>query len=117
MTERTLTNFHLIKPLGDGTFGVGWAAVNNETGENVCVKVFKNLNEETEKSFETEIEFAQKVDHPNVLKTLGAGRDTIVKNGVPQDEDSYYIVSELAANGEAFDYVSDAGGLKPPQAR
>jgi serine/threonine protein kinase len=26
-------------------------------------------------------------------------------------------VSELAANGEAFDYVSDAGGLKPAQAR
>jgi serine/threonine protein kinase len=57
------------------------------------------------------------VNHPNVLRTLGAGRDQVIKRGVPADEDSYYIVSELAANGEAFDYVSDAGGLKHDQAR
>jgi hypothetical protein len=54
-----LNNFALLKPLGDGTFGVGWAAINTETSEKVCVKVFKNLNEDTVKTFETEIQFAQ----------------------------------------------------------
>jgi len=31
--------------------------------------------------------------------------------------DAFYIVSELAPNGEAFDYVEAAGGLSEPKAR
>jgi serine/threonine protein kinase len=56
--DRTLNNFALLKQLGDGTFGVGWAAIDTNTNDKVCVKVFKNLDEETEKTFETEINFA-----------------------------------------------------------
>jgi serine/threonine protein kinase len=56
--EKMLNNFALLKPLGDGTFGVGWAAINTETSEKVCVKIFKNLDEATVKTFETEIQFA-----------------------------------------------------------
>jgi hypothetical protein len=52
-----------------------------------------------------------------VIKTLGAGRDVVIKKGEAEDEECYYIVSELAANGEAFDYISEAGGLKHELAR
>lgn len=57
------------------------------------------------------------MNHPNVLRLLGAGRSSICKNGQSTGTDAFYIVSELADNGEAFDYVEAAGGLKPDQAR
>lgn len=41
---------------------------------------------------------------------MGAGRSQVVKGG-EAGEDVFYIVSEIASNGEAFDYVEAADGL------
>lgn len=56
------------------------------------------------------------MEHPNVLNLLGAGRSQILQNGTPT-ADVFYIVSELAANGESFDFVEAAGGLDDIYAR
>jgi serine/threonine protein kinase len=80
--------------------------------------VFKDIDSVAIESFETEISFAEKVSHANVVKLLGAGRDVIKTVSTNKTSgDVLYIVSELCANGEAFDYVFDAEGLKPEYAR
>jgi serine/threonine protein kinase len=51
---------------------------------------------------------------------VGAGRDQVISRNEAEDEDSYYTVSELALQGEVFDYAagaSGAGGLKIDVAR
>ena len=45
-----------------------------------------------------------------MLVLRAAGRSEIKKHGETIDE-GFYIVSEIAENGEAFDYVEAAGGL------
>jgi len=54
--------------------------------------------------------------HPNVIKLLAAGRSAIKVDGDVQG-DCFYIVMELCANGESFDYVEAAGGLEDKYAR
>jgi protein-serine/threonine kinase len=115
---RTIDHYVLKKQLGDGQFGVGWLAHDTEEDEAVCVKVFKEMDEATEKTFEKEIEAGQAgMTHPNILKLMGAGRSEIMNNGEVKQESVFYIVSELATNGEAFDYVEAAEGLEPRYAR
>ena len=76
------------------------------------------MDEESEKTFTKEVEAGQAgLAHPNILKLLGAGRAEIQKNGVSKGDSTFYIVSELATNGEAFDYVEAAEGLEDKYAR
>ena len=46
-----------------------------------------------------------RLSHPNVLKICGAGKSKLKKNGQEYGVELLFIVSELANNGEAFDYV------------
>jgi hypothetical protein len=65
---RTIDHYALKKQLGDGTFGVGWIADNTLINETVCVKIFKNLSADSEKSFKKEIETGgTDFKHPNIL--------------------------------------------------
>jgi serine/threonine protein kinase len=76
---RTIEHYTLVKALGDGQFGVGWLARDTQENEDVCVKVFKQMDTETEKSFRKEIEAGQAgMAHPNILKLMGAGRADIL---------------------------------------
>jgi len=52
-----------------------------------------------------------------VLRLLGAGKAKMTKNGVIEGEEHFFIASELADNGEAFDYVEMADGLSAEYAR
>lgn len=114
----TIEHYKLIRLLGDGTFGTGYLAQDlNANNKRVCIKVFKSMDEETEKTFTSEIVAGQAgLIHPNVLLILGAGRSQIKKNGVV-GKDCFYIVSELAENGEAFDFVDLEKALPEPLAR
>jgi MAP/microtubule affinity-regulating kinase len=115
---RTIEHYTLKKQLGDGQFGVGWLAHDSNEKEDVCVKVFKEMDSESEKTFRKEVEAGQTgMIHPNILKLLGAGRADILENGQKKGAPAFYIVSELATNGEAYDYVEAAEGLEPKYAR
>jgi serine/threonine protein kinase len=75
---RTIDHYTLKKQLGDGQFGVGWLAHDGEEDEDVCVKIFKEMDEESEKTFTKEVEAGQAgLAHPNILRLLGAGRAEI----------------------------------------
>jgi hypothetical protein len=84
----------------------------HDNGNHVAVKIFKGLDEETEKTFKAEVSIGGSgIDHPNILSLVAAGRSQIIERGQTLD-DCFYIVSELAANGESFDYVEAAEGLE-----
>jgi serine/threonine protein kinase len=72
----------LIKKLGDGLFGVGYRAIDTNTNQTVCVKVFKETTALADKSFKCELNTGYKgFNHPNILKILGAGKNKLVKDG------------------------------------
>jgi hypothetical protein len=57
-------------------------AFDTHQQENVCVKIFKKMDKETEKTFHAEVQAGQTgMNHKNVLRLLGAGRSSIMKNG------------------------------------
>ena len=111
--------YRIIRQLGDGMFGTGMLAEDTtKDNKRVCVKLFKGLSEEIEASFNTEMQAGQaSLFHPNVLRLLGAGKAKMTKNGVIEGEEHFFIASELADNGEAFDYVEMADGLSAEYAR
>jgi serine/threonine protein kinase len=65
----TIEQYELEKPLGDGQFGVGWLAKDTESNQKVCVKVFKEMDEDSEKTFRAEVSAAQAglSGHENIL--------------------------------------------------
>jgi serine/threonine protein kinase len=114
---RRLEHFKLVKKLGDGTFGVGWEAVDTTSNDVVCVKVFKDDTAISEKSFKDELNIGYlQLEHPNVIRMLGAGRNHLTL-GEEDLGEKYFIVSELAENGELFDFVQEAGGLEAEYVR
>jgi serine/threonine protein kinase len=100
-------------------FGTGMLAYDtSKDNMPVCVKLFKGLDKAVAESFDVELNAGKaQLHHSNVLRLLGAGKSQICKDGVPSGPETLFIVSELAANGEAFDYVEMAEGLDPEYAR
>ena len=97
--------------LGDGTFGVVYLAIDTTDNSQVAIKVFKGLDEQVALTFQAEIEAAQfKDEHPYVLSLLGAGKSQLMVGGEAQ-EDVLYVTSELAPNGDLFDFVEATKGL------
>jgi len=80
-------------------------------GNEACVKIMQDTEEDCEESFDKEITVGQAgLNHKNVLKILGAGRDNFINEG--NDEgDRFFVVTEVAPNGELFDLVFDADNL------
>jgi serine/threonine protein kinase len=111
--------YKLIRQLGDGMFGTGMLAEDtSKDNKRFCVKLFKGLDQTFEESFNTEMMAGQaKIFHPNVLRLCGAGKSKMTREGVEFGNELFFIVSELADNGEAFDYVEMADGLQPEYSR
>lgn len=54
----------------------------DEPGTHVALKVFKDLDEDTEKTFKAEVAAGGSgMEHPNVLNLLAAGRSQIMQHG------------------------------------
>ena len=114
---KTIEHYALLKALGDGQFGMAYLALDTHTKKNVAIKIFKELDAATQKTFEAEVTAGTSgLKHDNVIKLHAAGRSDFKVNGIAQS-DVFYIVMELAANGESFDYVEAAGGLEDKYAR
>jgi serine/threonine protein kinase len=45
LEKRTIGKYELTKILGEGAFGAAWKAVDTESGDTVCVKIFNKVLE------------------------------------------------------------------------
>ena len=75
----------------------------------VCVKLFKDMESSCETSFRVELNVGYaEFDHPSILKLRGAGRNHVMKNNLSMGE-KYFIVSDLAPNGDLFEFLNASG--------
>ena len=105
------------KKLGSGAFATAYEARDNENNRQVCVKVFKEDDDDVEKSFMVELEAGKlQMTHHNVLKIFGVGRNNLIDAGNDLGE-RYFVVTEVCANGELFEFVTGTGGFSEEIAR
>jgi serine/threonine protein kinase len=52
---KTLEHYTLFRKLGDGTFGIGYLAKDTQNDLTCCVKVFKDMDESSDKTFRAEV--------------------------------------------------------------
>lgn len=88
------------KTLGAGSFGIVRYARNNETNEEVAVKIIlkKALKGKVE-TITDELNLLQELLHPNIV----GFRDWF------ESKDKFYIVTQLATGGELFDRIIEKG--------
>lgn len=91
--------YSIQEQLGKGHFATVYQAVHRETGEKFAVKKFEKRTGPGEKSkvegLQQEIAILMGVSHPNVLCL----KDTF------DEPDGVYLVLELAAEGELFNWI------------
>jgi len=83
---KRLGPFRIEKRIGRGGMGTVYAAVHEETGERVAVKVLTNAVAEESNlrlRFATEIESLKTLRHPNIVRLIGDGF---------QDGQPYYVM-------------------------
>ena len=97
--------FELLSQLGKGGMGIVWKARDSESGEIVALKLLHAIYAEEPDyvaRFEREVEVAQRIDSPHVVKVLGFGR----RSGVP------YMAMEYV-EGESLKEILRARGRLP----
>jgi serine/threonine protein kinase len=106
MTER----FTLLSELGRGGMGVVWKARDEETGQIVALKLLREAYAEDPDylaRFERELELAQRIHSPHVVKVLGYG----VRQKVP------YLALEFVDGPSLHEALVQHGPYSWPDAR
>jgi len=84
--------------IGSGNFGTVSKATRKRSGEEFAVKILSLKHGPTEKAhLVAEVEGIKALDHPHVLKTLGAYWSVCGSE--------LYLVQQLATGGELFDWI------------
>ena len=102
--EPNITDFNIIKEIGNGSFGKVYLAIHKKTKVKYAIKAIDKLNIENKMektSFNREVEIMYKLDHPNIVKLLY----------VKETHLSYDLVMEYASNGSLFHYIRKYKGL------
>ena len=106
----TTERFELLEQLGRGGMGVVWKARDTATGDVVALKLLHHMLAEDPDyvaRFQREVEVAQRIDSPNVVKVSGYGR----REGVP------YMAMEYVEGQSLRDLVKARGKLPWEEAR
>src|ERR1035437_4439412 len=106
MTER----FALLEQAGRGAMGVVWKARDNERGKIVAIKMLRDLHAddpEYVERFAREVDLAQSVRSPHVVRVRGYG----AKAGVP------FLVLEFVAGRSLRARLAREAAFPPAEAR
>jgi hypothetical protein len=99
--ESTLESFHMTyavgEELGGGSFGTVHKATRKRSGEVFAVKVLNLVHSSAKSHLLAEVESIKALEHPNVLRTLGAYWSACGWE--------LYLVQQLAVGGEIFDWI------------
>ncbi|PWN90543.1 Pkinase-domain-containing protein [Acaromyces ingoldii] len=101
---RSVGAYTLGRPIGEGTFGKVRLGTHRLTGTRVAIKqVPKALSA----SLTREIHHHRRLHHPHVMQLFE----------VLATETNIWMVSELCAGGELYDYLVERGVMPEPEAR
>ncbi|TVR41120.1 MAG: DUF342 domain-containing protein [Planctomycetota bacterium] len=99
--------YRVLRLLGQGGMGAVYAAVPENGGDEVALKVMRRAQTLDEKRFLAEARMLQRIDHPQVIRCLDVG----------SADDGLYMVLELMPGGDARALMERHGGrLKEMQA-
>ena len=96
--NQIIGNYRIEKTIGEGTFGKVKLGIHIPTEEQVAIKILekdKIQDREDLERISREINFLKKLNHPNIIKIYD-----IIENSK-----NFYIIMELANNGELFKYI------------
>ena len=96
----------MMEKLGEGQFGIVHKVRHLGTGEvRACKKITKTqLDKRANAELNAELNLLKTINHPNVMKTYE----------FYEDSKFIYIISEVCAGGELFDYIVEAGTISEP---
>lgn len=86
--------------LGSGHYGKVFAAIYK--GESVAVKKMQIRKQKDVESFNLEVAFMRKLNHPNILKLVDGFQSSATK---------YIIITEICSGGELFDVVAKRSNI------
>jgi BR serine/threonine kinase len=93
-------NYVLTRTLGYGATGKVKLAINEETGEEVAIKIISKSTFDTkpglQPKIQREIALMRLLDHPHILRLLD----------ILESPRHLYIVVEYASNGELFNFLA-----------
>jgi serine/threonine-protein kinase len=99
-----LGGYRILRPLGAGGMGKVFLAAHETDGQHVAIKVLppKKAAEETQalRRFRREMELSQRVQHPNLARTLGVG----------QEGDVHFMIMEYIPGESLYEAVKGEGG-------
>lgn len=75
--------YEVIEQTGEGSIATVWKAVDRRTGETVAIKLMrtKQIMPETVQRLAQEVEVLRRLQHPNIVRVIGAG--TASADGAP----------------------------------
>ena len=88
-----LSNYEVIKTLGNGTYGNVYKVIHKTTGNVRAMKIIPKNNLKagfTESEIETEITILKNLDHPKIIKIYE----------FYNDNDNYYLINEYCSEGD-----------------
>ncbi len=94
-----IKDYRLVKPLGEGGFGLVFLARHEKTGRAVALKVTKEVIKQDQslvKRFKREVAIMQRFQHPNLVRLYDEGI---------ADTGNYYFASEFLPAGCLVDYT------------
>jgi serine/threonine protein kinase len=99
---KAIANYTLLRKLGEGGFGEVYLARNEQTGEEVALKVMLPqvaANPRAVQMFQREIENTKALNHPNIVKLKDAGFA----------DGNFFFTLEYCDGGNVFDWMQQLG--------
>lgn len=102
-------NFDIGDKLGDGAYSIVYKARNKQTGETVAAKVAlkERMTSVEQKRLIEEVGVMSRLQHPNIIKL----------HCFYEEDDAYYIVTELMTGGELFEKIVQRAHYSEREAR
>jgi serine/threonine protein kinase len=104
-----LGEYELLEEIAKGGMGTVYRARSSRTGKQVAIKILMSkaaANPVLRQRFEQEFRVASRLDHPNIVRSLGFG----------QAASGPYLVMELVEGESLGDKVAREGPLPPAEA-
>eukprot|EP00033_Pygsuia_biforma_P001127 GCRY01001284.1.p1 GENE.GCRY01001284.1~~GCRY01001284.1.p1 ORF type:complete len:540 (-),score=116.60 GCRY01001284.1:48-1667(-) len=96
-----LGKFQMLTTIGEGGYGKVRLAINQETSEQVAIKIVSKEKLDSPDAIKKETSIMRLLSHSNVVKLLQ----------VEETETCFFIVLEFARGGELFDHIEPDSGV------